>query len=54
MINCKKSGKGEDFFADGTTYKGDYVDGFFDGQGEFLYPDGSYYKGEFKKGQRHG
>jgi len=39
---------------DGGVYRGDIVDGFFEGQGRLDYDNGEKYVGSFKKGLMHG
>jgi hypothetical protein len=39
---------------DGGLYRGEIVDGKFNGQGRVEWPDGSFYQGEFRDGRYHG
>jgi hypothetical protein len=45
---------GERTTANGSTYRGGYVEGKANGKGEFVNPDGTRYLGDYDKGQRNG
>jgi len=49
-----KHGKGSDFFSNGDTYSGMYVNGKPNGHGLYTWANRSYYDGEFKNGLKHG
>lgn len=38
----------------GASYKGQFVNGTFDGHGKYTFPDLAYYDGEWKNGKMHG
>lgn len=39
----KKWGRGKELFPDGSYYKGDFVNGEYEGFAEILYPNGEKY-----------
>lgn len=41
-------------FRSGSSYKGNFVEDFFEGYGEYVNPKKGTYKGNFKEGKRHG
>lgn len=41
-------------FADNTQYKGNFVDGSYDGIGEYRWSDGRIYGGEWKNNKMNG
>ena len=45
---------GERTTANGSTYRGGYLEGKANGKGEFVNPDGTRYLGEYAKGQCNG
>jgi hypothetical protein len=47
-------GVGEFNFANGRSYKGDYVGGKREGNGVYKWPSGAVYVGQFKNGLQHG
>jgi hypothetical protein len=49
-----KCGSGEEFWADGTTFRGSYKDGVKEGEGEMVWADGNSFKGQFSQGYIHG
>ena len=49
-----KHGKGLAYFKNGQKYRGEFINGKFEGNGKFIDGYGNYYIGEFKKGSRHG
>lgn len=40
--------KGEEHWGDGTSYKGEFLNGEKHGKGEYKFPDGAIYEGSFK------
>ena len=54
MANKMREGLGIMFFADGTTYAGEWNGGKPHGHGKETYPDGSTYTGQFEDDQRQG
>ena len=54
---CKgkcRNGFGTFTFEDGEVYKGNFVDGKFDGKGSYTFKSGSAYEGDYKAGIREG
>ena len=49
-----RHGIGHFRWANGESYKGDYLQDQRTGQGIYAWPDGSYYEGSFLNGKRHG
>ena len=47
-------GFGTETWADGTTYKGSYVNGKKEGKGTFMWSDGAIYTGQFKNNNIEG
>lgn len=43
-----KQGKGKESFPDGSYYKGDFLNGQYEGYAEILYPNGDRYLGMYK------
>lgn len=50
----KFHGHGEEYWPDGTFYKGVFVDGLKTGRGQILFTNGDTYEGEFFEGKMHG
>jgi len=48
------TGYGTEYFKNGQTYTGDFLNGKRHGSGTFNWPDGSYYTGGFRSGLLHG
>ena len=44
----------ENMYPDGTTFKGDVVDGKMQGKGKLTFPNGNIYEGEFVDGKMQG
>ena len=48
-------GSGEMKYADGSTYIGEWTDGFKDGKGKHTHADGEYFNGTWQKDKKvHG
>lgn len=47
MVDDIRQGKGIYIYPDGTSYKGDWIDGNKHGKGKMVYPDGKSYKGDW-------
>ena len=45
-----KHGKGKEYFKNGDSYEGMYVDNKFHGNGKYLWKIGMAYSGDFKEG----
>jgi len=41
-------------YADGSSYKGQFLEGKMSGKGQYKWPNGVYYDGEWKDDLRHG
>ena len=55
FVNSLKHGSGEERFAYGDSYKGEYQNNRFDGFGSYSWKEnGANYEGSFKNGMRHG
>ena len=50
----KKHGNGRFFWADGSTYDGQWKDDNIQGDGAFIFPDGRKYSGSWKDSKMHG
>lgn len=50
----KKHGEGKLTFADGSYYKGDFVENEITGYGEYYWRDGKSYKGQWKNSKMNG
>jgi len=47
-------GKGQEYWANGEVYDGEYRDGTYNGEGTYYYKDESETTGEWKNGEQHG
>jgi hypothetical protein len=54
LIKSKVPYRSEKVFADGSSYKGMFLQGVPDGKGRLDYKDGSFYEGSFSKGTSDG
>lgn len=50
----KRHGQGTLTFASGAKYRGEFVNGFFQGCGVLVFPDGGKYEGQFELGKYQG
>lgn len=50
----KRHGEGTYVFADGTIYKGEWVNGRIKGKGVCIWNDGRRYEGEWLDNKKHG
>lgn len=40
--------------ADGSSYRGDWINGIFNGKGRYEWADGSWFEGDWVDGKRNG
>ncbi|XP_058494241.1 ankyrin repeat and MYND domain-containing protein 1 isoform X1 [Solea solea] len=50
----RRQGPGVQVWPDGSTYEGEFMNGFKHGRGKFTWTSGEYYEGSFYKDYRHG
>lgn len=54
MMLARYTGDGTETWADGTIYRGQFVDGLKHGHGKILYSTGDVFEGKFVRGKKHG
>lgn len=54
VLNGQKSGKGEEVYSAGGSYKGEFCEDQKSGYGEYFFPDGGHYKGNFSESKLDG